>query len=575
MKETKPQFLFQKDFWLGVVLLLIFFSHYIILGQDSIWYANDYAELIIHWYRLLIDHEGLWKANDYPIPGMLDTLPRGSFASEFFLKTWLFYFFQPYTAIVINKLLIHAFAYMAAFHFLDHFLPNESRKLIPYYALIWAVIPFWPEAGIGLAFVPSLFLVFYSLQKGERFTFLHALVIGLYCFYSSLNLNGLFVGFALFFYGLAGFWNTGKIRWKYWLALAGFTLLFCIFNFRLFDIYYFQRDWFVPHRVEYDIYSFVRYHDSILLRLAEILFLGNIHAGYMVPIFYLILLGFLAIQLFSSKKSTLFRPLMKVFVGINLVALIAAMITYRPWVEHIPALLQIRQFTIDRFYFLIYPLMVYSVIFVLDWLWRVKKRKTLASFLILIFVAYPIIVLDNNAKNYLLKPILGMGEKYPTYREFFAEDQFLQIRDFLLEQSPAEFKVASIGFHPAISSFNGLQAIDGYTMNYPLAHKDKIYVVIKDELGTNDRENWLYWHFKGWGNKGYLFNQTHKDDFMRMKWLETKVLDHPKYNYKKLKALGCFYILSTDPVLDEVYLEFLEKFEHPESAWDIHIYKIR
>ncbi|PRY85683.1 DUF6044 family protein [Mongoliibacter ruber] len=575
MKENSSKFIFQKDFWLGLVLILIFFSHYILMGQNSIWYANDYAELIIHWYTLLIEQDGLWKANEYPISGMLDTLPRGSFASEFFLKTWLFYFFKPYTAIVINKLLIHVLAYLAAYHFLEHFLPKESRKLIPYYALIWAVIPFWPEAGIGLAFTPSLFLVFYSLQKGERFSLLHVLVIGLYCFYSSLNLNGLFVAFALFFYGLAGFYQSGKMRWKFWLALAGFTLLFCIFNFRLFDIYYFQRDWFVPHRVEYDIYSFVRYHDNILLRYVEILFLGNIHAGYVVPLFYIILLGFLAMQLFSIEKSALFHPLMKVFVAINFVALFAAMITFRPWVEQIPALLLIRQFTIDRFYFLIYPLMVFSVIFVLDWLWNLKKRKTLTGILIFIFVVYPLIALDNNAKNYLLKPILGTGEKYPTYREFFAEDQFQQIKNFLQEQSPYGFKVASLGFHPAISSFNGMQAIDGYTMNYPLAYKDDLYEVIKEELGSTDRENWLYWHFKGWGNKAYLFNQTHKDDFMRMKWLESKVIYHPKYNYEKMKALGCRFILSIDPVIDEQHLEFLKKSEHPQSAWNIHIYKIK
>ncbi|WP_293010638.1 DUF6044 family protein [Mongoliibacter sp.] len=572
---SKPNLFTQNQFWLGLGLLIVFFSPYLILGQDSIWYANDYAELIIHWYTLLIDHNGLWKANDYPIPGMLDTLPRGSFASEFFLKTWLFYFFQPYTAILINKLLIHTLAYLSAYHFLNHFLPDESRKRIPFYALIWAVLPFWPEAGIGLAFIPSLFLVFYSLQKGEKFSFLHALIIGFYCFYSSLNLTGLFVGFALFFYGFYEFYKSRKIKWNFWLALAGFTLIYCLFNFRLFDIYYFQRDWFIPHRVEFDIYSFVRYHDNIFIRFAEILFFGNIHAAFIPPIWYLILLGFLIGQLFSGKKAALFQPVLKVFIAINMIALLAAMLSYRPFVENIPGLIQVRQFSIERFYFLIYPMMLFSVLFVLDWLRSFKNGRIVSGFLVLVLLAYSLIVLDNNAKNYLLKPILGIGEKYPTYREFFAEAQFQEIKDLLRDQSPEGFKVASIGFHPAIASFNGLQAIDGYTMNYPLSHKDKLYTVIKDELGSDDKENWLYWHFKGWGNKGYLFNQTHKDDFMRMKWLEEIPVEKPLYNYRKLLDMGCEFILAAHPVIDEYNLEFLHKFQHPESAWNIYVYRVK
>jgi hypothetical protein len=136
------------------------------------------------------------------------------------------------------------------------------------------------------------------------------------------------------------------------------------------------------------------------------------------------------------------------------------------------------------------------------------------------------------------------------------------------------YKVASLGFHPAITSFNGLHAIDGYTGNYPLSYKNKIYQVIKKELGDANRENWLYWHFKGWGNKAYLFNQTHQDDFMRLKWFGSQPILSPKYNYDKLKEIGCIFILSADPIVDDQNLTFLKKSEHASSAWDIYIYKI-
>lgn len=545
------------------------------MGQNTVWYANDYSELVIHWYKLLIENYGLWKANDFPISGMLDTLPRGSFASEFFLKTWLFYFFDPYTAIVINKILIHTLAYAAAYYFLSYFLPEESQKRIPFYSLIWAVIPFWPEAGIGIAFAPGIFLLFYLLGKGHKFKILHAAVIALYCFYSSLNLTGLFIAFALFFYGMADFLKTGKIKWQFFLALAWLTLVYCIFNFRLFDIYYFQRSWFIPHRVEYDIYSFVRYHDNVFLRLVETLFIGNIHAGYIPSMIYPVLMIFLLGQLFSKNKSKLFSPLWMLFLLVNLIAILSSLITYRPLVEAIPILFKIRQFSIERFYFLIYPLMVFSLLFLLDHLWREKKRKVMVGALCIFLIGYSLLVLDNNAKNYLLKPIIGKGERYPTYREFFAEEQFDRVRLFLEEQSPNGFKVGSLGFHPAISSYNGLRSIDGYTMNYPLSQKDKIYSVIKNELGPDSTENWLYGHFKGWGNKAYLFNQTHKDDFMRMKWLPEVPVENPLYNYAKLQEIGCEFLLAAHPIIDESKLQLLEKITHPQSAWDIYVYRIK
>ncbi|WP_332913982.1 DUF6044 family protein [Algoriphagus boritolerans] len=146
------KFFLSRDFWIGLGLLIIFFSHYIIMGQDSVWYAQDYTELVIPWYKLLIDNNGLWKSNDYTIPGMLDYLPRASFASAFFLKTWLFFFFEPFQAVLLNKLLIHVLAYCSGYHLLDHFFyKKKPDSRIALFSLMWASIPFWPEAGIGLA----------------------------------------------------------------------------------------------------------------------------------------------------------------------------------------------------------------------------------------------------------------------------------------------------------------------------------------------------------------------------------------------------------------------------------------
>ena len=572
--DQKPQILYKKHFWTGFSLLLLFYSPYIILGQDSVWYARDYTELVIHLYKLLIEQDAIFKPNDYPINGVLDVLPRGSFPSEFFLKTWIFYFLSTFAAVLINKLLIHLIAYVSAFHFLQHISTDWISGHLFVYALIWACQPFWPEAGIGLAFFPTIFLIFYKLRSGDTLDIKTILLIIGFCFYSHLQLNGVFIISVLVLIGLYDITFTKDFKNWYWISLLALSLTYLIFNYRLLDIYFFERSWFTPHRVEYSIYSFGRYHENLVDKLIQILFFGDVHAVFISPILYFSLLGYLILSYKSNTDKTKRLFLLKLFIGINLVALLAATTTYISFVEKIPFINNINQFSFERFYYLIYPILVFSYILIVNqMLINIRSRKY-GWLLISILFLYNILVLDDNYKNKILKPAIQFGEKYPTYSEFYAETQFAKIKRFLDGRSSQDYKVASIGIHPAISSYNGFRAIDGYTGNYPLRYKNDFFEIIQQELGSADMKNSLYWHFKGWGNKAYLFNHTYNDDFMRLKWLEESPAVKPLYNYKKLKAMGCFYILSAYSILDEDNLTLLQKFEDAESAWKIYVYKI-
>ncbi|SIT08723.1 DUF6044 family protein [Belliella pelovolcani] len=565
----------KKHFWFGLAIVIIFYSPYIILGQDSVWYANDYTELVIHWFKLLIDHNAILKPNDYPIIGMLDVLPRGSFASEFYLKTWLFYLLTPYQAILINKLLIHLTAYVSAYHFLTKISHDWMQGPKFLYALCWACIPFWPEAGIGLALTPSVFWVFYKLSQGSKISFPIILLILVLCFYSYFHLNGIFLVLILAAYGLYTL-ITQKVAYRnYWLMLSFLTVTYLLFNYRMFDIYFFQRDWFTPHRIEYDIYSFGRYHKNVGYKLKHLLLFGEIHAVLISPILYFTLLGYLIFSNYFKTESNKYIFLLKVFIGVNFVALIASLLTYIPLIEKLPIIEKINQFSFERFYYLIYPFLIFAFILIVDQMTRHMQLKKYGWLLITLLLTYNFLVLDDNTKNKILKPIVGIGNKYPTFKQFFAEEQFTEIKDFLHQLGHQDYKVVSVGMHPAIASFNGLHALDGYTGNYPLRYKNEFYEIIKDELGADDRKNWLYWHFKGWGNKAYMFNHTNNDDFMRLKWFEPTSIDAPKYNYEKLKEMGCSFILSADLIINESKLELINTFEHDRSAWIIHLYEIQ
>lgn len=364
--ESKPTSIVKsREFWWGLLILVIFYSHYPIVGQDSFWYANDYSELVIHWYKLLVDNAAVFKSNDYLVPGMLDTLPRGIFATEMFLKTWFFFFLEPFQAIVVNKLFIHFLAYCSAFHLLSKVSYHWLKGPISLYALLWACIPFWPESGIGLAFTPTIFWIFYRFDQGGKFSLEVFLLFAFFSFYSYLHLNGVFLMMILSVWGIYSSFLRRKIRWNFWLALSLLGILYIICSYRLFDIYFLQRDWFTPHRIEYDIYSFGRYHRSLSEKINQILLSGSVHATFISPLIYLTIAGYLITARYLTVEMQKYLVILKIFLFVNLVALIAALLTFIPLVEKAPIIIKINQFSFERFYFLVYPLMIFCFILII------------------------------------------------------------------------------------------------------------------------------------------------------------------------------------------------------------------
>ncbi|WP_297337955.1 DUF6044 family protein [Algoriphagus sp.] len=559
------------NFWksnkFGLGGLLLFFLPYLLLGSNSIWYANDYLELVVPWYKLVIDQEAIFKSNNFPILGMLDQLPRGVFASEFFIKTWLFYFFQPYTAVLVNKILIHCIAYFSFIHILSHFFKNRLKSSqIQWISLAWATLGFWPEAGIAVAAFPTIAYLFYSAGKGKKLNGPRALIILFYSCYSLLHLHGLFVGIIAFIYGIGIWINSKSFPKSYVRHFVLFTLLASLANYRHFLLFFGGS--FTPHRLEYNPHSFAGFYEKFWPTFFEFLSDGTLHSVIFNP---LILWGALILGVLGLFRPS--KPAQKAGMTLILALLIvffAVGSRYLPLIERMPIVVPV-WYSWDRFIFVAYPLIFLSLSFSLIHLNReFKTLDQLISFSFLLIISYNFLVIDNNHRNYVLKPVLGLGEKYPSFQAFFAEQQFDEIKREI--QTRGGGKVASIGIHPGISSFNGLHALDGYTGNYPLEYKRQFGAIIQPELGKSGTQSDLYQHFFGWGNKAYLFNEQLGDDFMRFKWKSRTPLK-TQYNLESFKSMGGRFIISTE-VLDQEMTELLRIFEDSESAWTIYVYEV-
>ena len=131
----------------------------------------------------------------------------------------------------------------------------------------------------------------------------------------------------------------------------------------------------------------------------------------------------------------------------------------------------LREFNFSRFHWL-HPLLWYLV-FALALKIIAGRNRIGMAIAVLLVTAQVGFVFSHNE---------GLAERRsgsPTYREFFAEEQYREIRDYI---SAARHRVVSIGIHPSISLYNGFYTLDGYSSNYPLSYKHEFRKIIAPEL---------------------------------------------------------------------------------------------
>lgn len=553
-------------FFGGIGLVIIYNSHYLYYGQDSVFYANDYLELVVPWFRHLVESGAVFEPNRYLISGMLSEMPRGLFPSEFYFETWLFLFFEPFHAVLINKILIHLIAFTSAFHFISSLAFNIKNYRILLFSICWSSVGFWAGSGIGAAAMPSMIYVFYILFNGGYLKLKYLLFLVFYSFYSYLHLHGLFLLISVFLIGLWGIVKKNNVK-SYFFGFIGLLSCSILFNYRLIDIYFFQREWFIPHRIQYDIYSFGAYHDAFLKNFLNLLSVGAVHSISVSPLLFVF-----ACALFynpGSYASDNFRKMAKIsLLAAVLLAAISMAIKYLPLIEAFPVLNLFSEFSYERFSYFVAPLTFFSFLILAE---RSVINRYIADAMIVLIILYNVFVINENLRNKVVKPTFGLGEVYATFEEFYSTKLFEEVKNiFQKNTDQKDYKVASLGIHPGVAIYNGVPSIDGYAGIYNLSYKVKIFNVIKDEIEESD----LYEHFVGWGNKCYLYNSEQMDDFLRWKWKQ-RILINPAYNYDQLRSLGCDFLISTDPILNNSELKFLDVVEDAESAWILYLYKIR
>jgi hypothetical protein len=196
---------------------------------------------------------------------------------------------------------------------------------------------------------------------------------------------------------------------------------------------------------------------------------------------------------------------------------------------------------------------------------KIELGKAIAVGLILLqlFILFPY--------NWEVVSVSESSTEHATYNQFYATGIFQQIKDDI--GSPQDsYKILNIGFHPAISQFNGFYTLDGYFNNYPLEYKHRFRNIISYELAKNDE---IREYFDGWGSRCYVLTAELGLNFFCTKD-DTLILNDLELNTTALHEMDCSYIFSAVNITNAVDndLQLNGVYENPQSIWRIFLYEV-
>jgi hypothetical protein len=554
-----------KRFITNLCFLLIccYCIPYTLLWENASLTINDSLDSNMVWFKVLLDTGQVWATNNEPVQLFMNGVPRSSFSSEFNFTLLWFWLFGPIGAYNLERWLFALIGFFGMFSLLSKFIiPGNKNHLIQAgVAITFSLYPNWPWAGLSIPGLPFVLYAFLNLRAGDR-SRANWIIIAIYSFYSSLVTTGVFFGGLIVVIFISDLFRKRKIQPFFIIGFLLMVVLYVVSHYRLF-LNFFVDQPFVSHRVEfgrqgYGLIGFLKYFVDKILRGNE---------------FFLFAVTLAGILMWNYKEFPKKFTFTLLFILIT--SFLSSFISSK-FLENITAFLfQLVPLNLERIAWL-YPLL-WSILYALSLSYIYHKLvvgKYLVIFLLAgqlayVFAYHELIVSAFSFKEGEKKGQL-MVKVDPSYRHFYAKNQFAEIAKFI-GRPKSSYRVLSLGMHPSISQFNGFYTLDGYIANYDRQYKRTFRKILKAEIEKNTVVQEYYDY---WGSRAYLF--TAGDiGYLNVSGntIELKNLD---FNTQVMKELGGKYIISAvkiDTKTDPEY-KFLKKFQDKESAWDIYLYEI-
>jgi hypothetical protein len=543
---------------LAFIIIIIYLSPLFILGEHAHIRVHDNLDSNIAWYKVLARSGEMFGTFNATIPQIINGLPRNSFGSEFSGIVWLYVLFPTMVAYGLSQAITRIFAFLGMYALLkDHFLKESKYRYIRVgVALAFSLTPFWPSGMLSTLGMPLALWTFLNIRKGIK-TWKNILVLTLLPFYSSIVL-----GFFFFLSAMGVFWivdaiKSKRIHLRFICALVYMTSIYMLVEYRLVYSFLFSTEpnsrdeYFHAHlpllrALKLTIKNYVLGHTHVM----------TVHGLFILPVLFMAFFVVMVQKRWIKERLFLFL----FFLNFALSAWYAFWF-YEGWLPILERFHFLDTFNFARYHFL-RPLVIYvSFALGLKILWEHCKswRTTIHFFLISQLL---LLAVFNDEFVYQNKP---------SVKEFFAENQFQEIKQYI-NRPVEDYRVASIGIHPAIAQYNGFYTLDTYNNFYPLKYKHEFRRIIEKELEKNKR---IQKYFDKWGGRCYFFTSELGKSYMFKKHSKKK-LEKVHLNLSPFKKMGGEYLFSGIPILnaEENGLSLQKVFESKSSAWKIYLYKV-
>jgi hypothetical protein len=156
-----------------------------------------------------------------------------------------------------------------------------------------------------------------------------------------------------------------------------------------------------------------------------------------------------------------------------------------------------------------------------------------------------------------------------SYREFYSVNLFNRIREGMDYQNE---KVAALGYHAAVLTYNGFNSIDGYSNMVPLEYYYRFRKIVEPDFESNEGDRLQFDRGDG---KIYLFNKDltwgEPGNYAHYKPIELNINTDVLVNDFK-----CEYILSAAEILNakELGLLYINDYKDDESIYNIYLYRV-
>jgi hypothetical protein len=548
----------EKLVFFAFIIITIYLSPLFILGENAHIRVHDNLDSNLAWYKVLIRSGELFGSINATIPQIINGLSRNAYGTEWSGIVWLHALFPTMVAYALSQAITRVVAFLGMHLLLKgHFLIEKEWSFIRVgTALAFSLTPFWPSGMLSTLGMPLALWAFLNIRKGET-SWKNYLVLTLLPLYSSIVLGFFFFLFAIGVLWLVDLIRTKRLNITFLVSILYMTAIYLLVEYRLVYSLLFSTE--ANSRDEY-------FHARLSLwRVIRLTFknfvLGHTHV---MTVHGLIILPVIIFGLYIIIRKRLW---MKEKLFIYLLVLNVGLSTwyafwfYKGWLPLTERFHFMDTFNFARFHFL-RPLVIY-VSFALG-LKIILKYTMNSKGLVTFFIVIQLLVLGAFNDEFIHR-------KKPTVKEFYAEELFDDIKAYI-GMPVEEYRVASIGIHPAISQYNGFYTLDTYNNFYPLTYKYQFRQIIENELAKNKK---IRTYFDEWGGRCYLFTDELGKHYMFSKRSKKKI-ENLKINTEPFKKLGGQYIFSAIPIVNakENKLKLEETFDSKTARWRIYLYRV-